>query len=182
MLTNKKKKDEELMDQEQLEEQPVEEIEEGGEIPHLEEREDAEAEETTTEPSEEDQAPVDDEEADLQGHDDPDMFPRDYVKRLRKESGDYRGRAKTAEARVEELEQRLHAALVKADGRLADPEDLEFAPEHLEDPEALASAIEDLVKRKPGLRALKYSGDVGAGARGSAKKPTTDLIEILRSM
>ena len=176
MLTDKKKKDEELMDQEQLEEQPVEELEDQEPV------EDAEAEETTTEPSEEDQAPVDDEEADLQGHDDPDMFPRDYVKRLRKESGDYRGRAKTAEARVEELEHRLHAALVKADGRLADPEDLEFAPEHLEDPEALAAAIEDLVKRKPGLRALKYSGDVGAGQRGTPKKPTTDLIEILRSM
>ena len=176
MLTDKKKKDEELMDQEQLEEQPVEELEDQEPV------EDAEAEETTTEPSEEDQAPVDDEEADLQGHDDPDMFPRDYVKRLRKESGDYRGRAKTAEARVEELEHRLHAALVNADGRLADPEDLEFAPEHLEDPEALAAAIEDLVKRKPGLRALKYSGDVGAGQRGTPKKPTTDLIEILRSI
>lgn len=170
MLTDKKKKDEELMDQEQLEEQPVEELE---------------AEETTTEPSEEEHPPVDGEDQEQEAapdEEEPEQFPRDYVKRLRKESGDYRGRAKAAEARVEELEQRLHAALVKADGRLADPEDLEFAPEHLEDPEALAAAIEDLVKRKPGLRALKYSGDVGAGQRGTPKKPTTDLIEILRSM
>ena len=36
--------------------------------------------------------------------------------------------------------QRLHTELVRATGKLADPTDLEFAEEHLDDPDALAAA------------------------------------------
>lgn len=106
----------------------------------------------------------------------PDTFPRDYVEKLRRESAGYRERAK----RVDELERRLHAALVKADGRLADPEDLEFNVEHLDDPEALEAAITGLVERKPGLRARQYRGDVGAGKRGGSNVKPVDLIELMR--
>lgn len=111
-----------------------------------------------------------------------DTFDRSYVEKLRKENGDYRARAKTATERVADLEQRLHAALVQADGRLADPSDLPFDPSHLENPETLANAIADLISRKPGLKARQYGGDVGAGTRGGAQAPTTDLIEIIRQM
>lgn len=116
------------------------------------------------------------------GNEGPDTFDRKYVEKLRKESGDYRTRAKAAEERVDGLQRRLHAALVQADGRLADPTDLPFEPEHLEDEDALAAAIGALVERKPGLKARQYGGDVGAGDRATPKKPSTDLIEIIRGM
>ena len=106
----------------------------------------------------------------------PDTFPREYVEKLRKENADNRVKAK----RVDELERRLHGALVAADGRLADPADLEFNAEHLEDADALRAAIGDLIERKPGLRARRYGGDVGAGKRGTPKVQPVDLIELMR--
>lgn len=105
-------------------------------------------------------------------------FDRKYVEKLRKESAKYRERA----GKADELSQRLHAALVAADGRLADPSDLEFNETHLEDPEALAAAVADLIGRKPGLRAQQLGGDVGAGKRGSTPKPPMDLLSIMRGM
>lgn len=103
-------------------------------------------------------------------------FDRAYVEKLRKESANYRDKAK----RAQELEQRLHNALVAKDGRLADPADLEFNPEHLDNPEALSNAISNLVAKKPGLRAQRLSGDVGAGVREKPKPPTTDLLSIMK--
>lgn len=103
-------------------------------------------------------------------------FDRAYVEKLRKESANYRDKAK----RAQELEQRLHDALVAKDGRLADPTDLEFNPDHLDNPEALSNAIANLVAKKPGLRAQRLSGDVGAGVREKPKPPTTDLLTIMK--
>ena len=105
-------------------------------------------------------------------------FDRAYVEKLRKESANYRDKAK----RAQELEQRLHNALVAKDGRLADPADLEFDPEHLDNPEALSNAIATLVAKKPGLRAQRLSGDVGAGVREKPKPPTTDLLSIMKGL
>lgn len=110
--------------------------------------------------------------------DSSETFPRSYVEKLRKSEAKYRERAKRADA----LAEQLHTALVKLDGRLADPEDLEFNEDHLEDPDALAEAISDLVARKPGLRAQQLGGDVGAGARGSKPKPPADLISLIRGL
>lgn len=107
-----------------------------------------------------------------------DSFPRAYVEKLRKESAGYRDRAK----RADEFAHRLHSALVAADGRLADPDDLDFDDAHLDDPEALSGAITDLVKRKPGLRAQQVRGDVGAGERGSRKQAPTDLLTIMKGL
>lgn len=122
------------------------------------------------------------------GHDDIDStvsdedsnetFPRSYVEKLRKENAKYRERAQQSD----ELAHKLHTALVKLDGRLADPEDLEFNEDHLEDPDALAEAITDLVTRKPGLKAQQLAGDVGQGKRGSDPKPEVDLISIMRKL
>lgn len=107
---------------------------------------------------------------------DGDKFPRSYVEKLRKESATYRERAKAAD----ELGKRLHEALVKLDGRLADPADLPFDAEHLDDPAALDKAIDALVTTKPGLRARGFTGDVGQGSRG-VKKPTgVSLIDLMR--
>lgn len=110
--------------------------------------------------------------------DDDQVFDKKYVTKLRKESAAYREKAK----RSDELEKQLHTALVKLDGRLADPEDLEFDAGHLDDGDKLANAIADLISRKPGLKKQQLSGDVGAGKRGTEKKPTTDLLSIIKGL
>lgn len=105
-------------------------------------------------------------------------FDRKYVESLRKESAKYRDKAK----RAEELEKRLHRSLIAQDGRLADPDDLEFNPDHLDNPDALSDAIANLVAKKPGLRAQRLSGDIGAGVREKPKPPTTDLLTIMKGL
>lgn len=103
---------------------------------------------------------------------DEDVFPRKVVEDLRQESGRYRQRAQKAE-------QRLHSELVRATGRLADPDDLPFAAEHLDDAERLTAAIDELLERKPHLAARRPSGDIGQGATKSAGP--VSLHDILRS-
>ena len=110
--------------------------------------------------------------------DDDQVFDKKYVTKLRKESAAYREKAK----RSDELEKQLHTALVKLDGRLADPEDLEFDAEHLDDGDKLAEAISDLITRKPGLKKQQLAGDVGAGKRGSEKQPPADLLTVIREL
>lgn len=110
---------------------------------------------------------------------DGDTFPREVVEKLRKESAGYRDRAKTAEARADELARRLHTALVAATGKLADPSDLPFDAEHLDDPDALAAAIDTLTAAKPHLKSRKPTGDIGQGVRGTQDAPV-DLAAILR--
>ena len=104
-----------------------------------------------------------------------DSFSRDYVEKLRQENGRYRQRAQ----RTDELAHRLHTALVAATGRLADPTDLEFSEDHLEDPQALQAAVEALLTSKPHLAARRPRGDVGQGATGSSE--SVDLAGMLRS-
>ncbi|OBC08991.1 hypothetical protein A5784_06335 [Mycobacterium sp. 852013-50091_SCH5140682] len=95
---------------------------------------------------------------------DTETFSREYVETLRQESAKYRERAKGAD----ELRHRLHDALVKLDGRLADPTDLTYSDENLDD---IARAITDLIERKPHL-ARKPRGDVGQGVRSESTAPT----------
>lgn len=106
---------------------------------------------------------------------DSDTFPREYVERLRQESGRYRQRAQRADA----LAHRLHVELVKATGRLADPTDLPFDESHLDDPDALAAAVETLLTAKPHLASRRPSGEIGQGPATSAA--TVDLAALLRS-
>ncbi len=62
------------------------------------------------------------------------------------------------------LQQRLHGLLVGATGRLADPTDLPFDAAHLDDEAALATALDELLARKPHLATRRVAGDVGQGA------------------
>lgn len=105
----------------------------------------------------------------------PETFPAKVVKDLRKENARYRERAQKAD----DLAQRLHVALVAQTGKLADPTDLEFSEDHLEDPDALAAAVDDLLTRKPHLRARRVAGDVGQGTRGKSGGGV-DLLEAMR--
>ena len=101
-------------------------------------------------------------------------FPRSYVEKLRGENARYRERAKNADAYAKQL----HTELVRATGRLADPTDLEFADDHLDDPDALAAALDELLARKPHLASRRPAGEIGQGATPSAG--TVDLAAILR--
>lgn len=118
----------------------------------------------------------DDAAQDGDGAGEPETFPREYVEKLRKESAGYRERAQQADL----FAQRLHTALVAATGRLADPTDLPFDVEHLDDPDALNAALDDLTERKPHLKSRRVVGDVGQGA-GSVKAGQVNLAEILRA-
>lgn len=105
-----------------------------------------------------------------------DTFPRSYVERLRDENAKYRQRAQ----RSDELAERLHRELVARTGRLADPADLPFDEAHLDDPEALAEAVEELLAAKPHLASRRPTGSVGQGVL-SGTPTTVDLAGILRS-
>lgn len=109
------------------------------------------------------------------GEDQPETFPRQYVEELRTENARYRTQAKTADG----LAQRLHVALVAATGSLADPTDLPFDAEHIDDADKLAAAIDDLLERKPHLKSRRVVGDVGQGDRGKSAE-SVDLSAMLR--
>ncbi len=105
----------------------------------------------------------------------PETFPREYVQQLRDENAKYRQRA----GRSDDLAARLHTALVTATGRLADPSDLPYDEAHVDDAEALAAAIDDLIARKPHLATRRPSGDVGQGATPDVG--SVSLAGILRN-
>ncbi|OLT50833.1 hypothetical protein BJF87_16815 [Gordonia sp. CNJ-863] len=104
----------------------------------------------------------------------PDTFPRAYVEDLRKENADYRTRAKAAD----DLAKRLHTELVRATGKLADPTDMPFDPDHLDDPDKLAVSIDQLLSAKPHLKARRVVGAVGQGESGTTTG--VDLLGIMR--
>lgn len=105
----------------------------------------------------------------------PETFPRSYVEDLRQENGRYRQRAQQAD----QYAQRLHTELVRATGQLADPTDLPFNADHLEDGDKLAAAITELLARKPHLANRRPMGDIGQGAV-SGEAANVDLAAILR--
>lgn len=111
---------------------------------------------------------------DDRSEDEQDTFPRDYVEKLRDENARYRQRAQ----KTDELSRRVHRLLVERTGRLADPDDLPFDESFLDDEDALNTAIEDLVARKPHLAARKVSGNVGQGVPDGS---SVDLATILRN-
>lgn len=119
--------------------------------------------------------PVDEVEPTEDEGSDPDTFPRAVVEKLRKENATYREKAKKAEDYAKEL----FYARVSATGRLADPDDLPFDADLLEDHDALLGAVEELLTRKPHLGSRKPRGDVGQGLSGSSA--TVDLAGLLRS-
>ena len=104
-----------------------------------------------------------------------DTFPREYVEKLRDENAKYRQRAQKAD----DLAHRLHNALTAATGRLQDASDLPYDESHLDDPEALETAISELLAKKPHLGSRKPAGNIGQGASNTTD--TIDLAAMLRS-
>jgi hypothetical protein len=114
--------------------------------------------------------------------DDGDTFDRAYVQKLRDENAKLRVRAKEVDEhsdRADALAQRLHRALVEADGRLLDPRDLPYRPEHLEG-DALAEAISALIEDRPTLANRRPKGDAGQGNRGTQEEPIS-ILGILKN-
>lgn len=85
------------------------------------------------------------------------------VARLRKESAQYRRKLRDAETAREELAQALWVERVTALGTLADPTDLPFDPEALDDPDRLRELADELVTAKPHLRSRRVRQRVGQG-------------------
>jgi hypothetical protein len=106
-------------------------------------------------------------------------FDRAYVQKLRDEAAGHRVKAKRADG--------LAAALVTAQaaltGRMADPTDLPYDEELLDDDglvdnDKVTAAVEDLLRRKPHLAARRPHGDVGQGARPESSE--VGLASLLR--
>ena len=114
-------------------------------------------------------------EGDSASADEPDTFPRSVVEELRRENARYRTRA----GQADDMSQRLHLELVRATNRLADPSDLPFDENHLEDVSILDAAIDQLLAAKPHLASRRPTGDIGQGA--TSQTDTVDLAGILRS-
>lgn len=106
---------------------------------------------------------------------DDEMFPRKVVEDLRQENGRYRQRAQKADTYA----QRLHEQMVRATGKLADPTDLAFDEEHLDDPDKLVAAVDELLARKPHLATRRPAGDIGQGNRGGSSEPFS-LLGLLK--
>lgn len=112
------------------------------------------------------------------GEAEPETFPRAYVEELREEAAGHRVKAQ----RADELSRRLTVAYAAATGRLADPSDLAYSDELLDDDgmpdqEKIAAAIDALVSRKPHLG--RPSGDIGQGFRG--EEAPVSLAALLRA-
>lgn len=165
MTDLKKKFDEDEIAEEMNSTEPVEDSENPAEDTPNEESE------SVSEPvSELETEPVSDSVEDEQ-----DTFPRDYVEKLRDENARYRQRAQ----RADDLAQRLHTALVEGTGRVQDASDVPFDDSHIDDPEALTAAIDELLKAKPHLAARRLTGNIGQGTSSTAGN--VDLLGMLRA-
>ena len=96
----------------------------------------------------------------------PETFDREYVQKLRDEAASHRVRAKRADA----LAAALVTAQAAATGKLADPTDLPYSDDLLDDDglvdhDMVRAAVDDLIARKPHLARRRPRGDVGQGAR-----------------
>lgn len=105
-----------------------------------------------------------------------DTFPRAYVEKLRKENADHR----TAAKRADDLAAALWSARVTASGRLADPTDLPL-PNGVDpmDADAVETAVEELLERKPHLASRVPRGSAGQGATSAPEE--VSLAGILAS-
>lgn len=92
--------------------------------------------------------------------------------KARREAKNLRDRAKTAEARVDELSRTVFALKVTALDKLADPGDFDYDADLIDDDEALAAAVDELISRRPHYaKPRKPNGSVGQGQRGNNTGP-----------
>lgn len=105
-------------------------------------------------------------------------YPAHVVKELREENAKFRTRARDSSSALEDSNRRLFSALVKLDGRLADPDGFEYDADLLEGT-ALEDRITAVLEKNPRLGSRAVSGDVGQGA---SRNESFDLIDYIRSL
>lgn len=106
-------------------------------------------------------------------------YPAEVVRKLRDENAKFRTRAKESAQQVDALSREVFALKVAAFDKLADVTDLEYDPELLADPDALAAAVDELLAKRPHYaKRNRPSGAVGQGNRGgNAAAPSfADLL------
>ncbi len=113
------------------------------------------------------------------GETEPETFDREYVQKLRDEAAGHRVKAKRTDA----LNARLATAQAALTGKLADPTDLPFTDDLLDedglvDEDKVRAAVDALIERKPHLAARRPTGNVGQGAR--PETPEIGLADLLR--
>lgn len=113
--------------------------------------------------------------------DERDTFPRPYVERLRARSAGYRTRANEAEARAGALERELFTERVRALDVLADPADLPYDADLLDDADALRDAVTELVGKRPHLRRRGVAGGETGAREHTDTTETTSLLGIMRA-
>ena len=74
---------------------------------------------------------------------------------------------------VARLREQLWTARVEATGRLVDASDLPLDPDALDDPQAVAAAVDALIDRKPHLARRTARGDIG-----QHEQPTTEPFSL----
>lgn len=108
-------------------------------------------------------------------------FPRKYVEELRAESAKHRTAAKDAQDLLDQVQRRLFDALVSQAGILADPTDLPFDANLLDQENGVIDAINALVEAKPHLRSRRVQGDIGQGSGTAPANPQEVLGGLLRA-
>lgn len=106
-------------------------------------------------------------------------YPAKVVKDLRKENASYRERARTAEARADDLAHQLFRLRVEATGKLADPDDMPYSAELLSDDDKLNAAVDELLSKRPHYAKRRATGSIGQGERGHETVPQ-DFSALLR--
>lgn len=104
---------------------------------------------------------------------------RALVTKLRKEAGDNRKKLRAAEDTADELRRELWNFRVSELGVLADPTDLPYDAALLDAPDDLAAAADELVARKPHLRATRITARAGQG-EGQGDAGAVSLSDYLR--
>lgn len=94
---------------------------------------------------------------------------------------DLRNEAKGHREKAQALATRLHTELVRQTGRLADPTELPFDAAHLDDPDTLKAAIDELLTRKPHYAARTPQGNtVGQGVKDQGQP--ADWLSQLKTL
>lgn len=120
--------------------------------------------------------PIEDGLSTVETPEDPaETFPREYVEQLRSEAAESRLKAKKAD----DLARQLFTARVAATGRLADPNDLAFDENLLDDLPGLEAAIEALIADHPHYAARTPRGTIGQGHTDTSDH--VDLAGMLRA-
>ena len=115
--------------------------------------------------------------------DEPESFSREYVSQIRQEAADRRKVAAEATGRADDLSRQLFLAKVAATGRMADPNDLAYSPDLVDDDEALNAAIDATLTAKPhwASRRPVPGSSIGQGALGSPVAPPPSLIDAIKA-